>query len=61
MITAIPLITSILSALVADLPLIQELIQLLEGPFSGKREPTADEWAQLQALADKAHADLQAV
>jgi len=59
MLAALPLITSILTAVAADIPIIQELIKLLEGIFSEKREPTEAEWAQLVALAERAHADLQ--
>jgi len=59
MLAALPLIASILSAVASDIPIIQELIQLLEGIFAAKREPTEAEWAQLVALAERAHADLQ--
>jgi len=52
----LPLIISILTAVAQDVPLIEELVKLLEGPFNGSRAPTAAEWEQLNALAATARA-----
>ncbi|UYH50572.1 hypothetical protein N5W20_05440 [Candidatus Kirkpatrickella diaphorinae] len=59
MMAAISLIVSILSAIARDAPIIEELIILLKGPFSGAREPTAEEWQRLVTLAEQAHKQLQ--
>jgi len=53
-------ILSAIEAVAGDKALVEQIIALVKAPISGGREPTADEWVQLNALADQAHTDLQA-
>jgi len=36
--------------------LVEQIIALAKGPIEGNREPTTDEWTQMNALADQSHA-----
>lgn len=52
-------ILPIFEAVVNDAPLAAEVLKLVITPIKEGREPTADEWAQLDALAEQAHQNLQ--
>jgi len=52
-------ILSAIQAVAGDKDLVEQIIALAKGPIESNREPTADEWAQMNALADQSHADVQ--
>lgn len=52
-------IASILTTVISDAPTLITLVEKLISIFKENRTPTSDEWAQINALVDAAHAKLQ--
>ncbi|GBR14105.1 hypothetical protein [Gluconobacter frateurii] len=58
-ITILPQVISVISAVVADLPTLITILEKLIAIFKEDRVPTADEWKSIDALVDASHAKLQ--
>ena len=52
-------IIAILEAVVSDLPTLVEVVTKLIEVYKSKEAPTDEDWAEINALCDKAHTTLQ--
>ncbi len=55
-----PAVIAVLGGIIRATAAAQAIWQILQPILQAQRDPTAAEWAQLNALADQAHAEVQA-
>ncbi|KAB8122204.1 hypothetical protein D3W54_15965 (plasmid) [Komagataeibacter medellinensis] len=52
-------IAALVETVISDVPTLIQIVEQLITIFKENRAPTASEWASMNALVDKAHANLQ--